>query len=1040
MIKHICALFVALNLISFSDATTKYVKCLDPYELYQTCGPTCDPNCEIQIVRPAIKPCVAGCFCKPGYVRHNKKCILPANCPKCNGTNEVYKLCSCDATCTKPNITSSSPCSEGCFCKPGYVRFNGNCILVSRCPPQCTTNEVLNVCPAQCSFADDCRSLFNPVAIACLPLIPPPPCIPRCECKPGYVLLNGTCVPVDQCCSNPITEQIANCSTSFDINCQGAKVYHNCTNFKCICRSGYVRSSTGNCILQSTCPPTCAANEVLNMCPAQCSVEVDCQSLLNPVTVACSPVIPPPPCNPRCECKAGYVLLNGTCVPEDQCCSNPVTEHVVSCSEPCDENCLGVVPSSCNCVNFRCACRSGYVRNAAGVCIIRSSCPPICSANEVLNMCPGQCSVEDDCQSLLNPVTVACSPVIPPPPCNPRCECIAGYVLLNGTCVPEDQCCSNPVTEHVVSCSEPCDENCLGVVPSSCNCVNFRCACRSGYVRNAAGVCIIRSSCPPICSANEVLNMCPDQCSVEVDCQSLLNPVTVACSPVIPPPPCNPRCECKAGYVLLNGICVPKDQCCFNPVTEHEVSCSEPCDENCLGVVPSSCVCVNFRCACRSGYVRNAAGICIIRSSCPPICSANEVLNMCPGQCSVEDDCQSLLNPVTVACSPVIPPPPCNPRCECIAGYVLSNGTCVPEDQCCSNPVTEHVVSCSEPCDENCLGVVPSSCNCVNFRCACRSGYVRNAAGVCIIRSSCPPICSANEVLNMCPGQCSVEDDCQSLLNPVTVACSPVIPPPPCNPRCECIAGYVLLNGTCVPEDQCCSNPVTEHVVSCSEPCDENCLGVVPSSCNCVNFRCACRSGYVRNAAGVCIIRSSCPPICSANEVLNMCPAQCSVEDDCQSLLNPVTVACSPLIPPPPCNPRCECIAGYVLLNGTCVPEDQCCSNPVTEHIVNCSAPSDETCQNLTQTNFNCTTFKCACKNGYVRNSAGICIIRSNCPVICSNPNEVYMSCGTCDRTCDIPNKVCNLPCQEKCFCKPGYLRNMAGTCVLPSRCPTYGN
>ncbi|KAH0948343.1 hypothetical protein HN011_009229 [Eciton burchellii] len=51
--------------------------------------------------------------------------------------------------------------------------------------------------------------------------------------------------------------------------------------------------------------------------------------------------------------------------------------------------------------------------------------------------------------------------------------------------------------------------------------------------------------------------------------------------------------------------------------------------------------------------------------------------------------------------------------------------------------------------------------------------------------------------------------------------------------------------------------------------------------------------------------------------------------------------------------------------------------------------------------------------------------------------NQEWKSCGTaCPPTCSNPNpQICTLQCVIGCQCKNGYLLNPSGHCVLPSEC-----
>ncbi|CAO1414017.1 unnamed protein product [Diamesa tonsa] len=124
-------------------------------ELYMQCGPRCYQTCAFQprngggrrtrAVCEGNISCQPGCFCKSGYVRFNGMCIQTADCPTrpCSLSNEEYKTCgtpctlSCDNFKLADEIELNCPniCVKGCFCKSGYVRgIAGLCVLPTTCP------------------------------------------------------------------------------------------------------------------------------------------------------------------------------------------------------------------------------------------------------------------------------------------------------------------------------------------------------------------------------------------------------------------------------------------------------------------------------------------------------------------------------------------------------------------------------------------------------------------------------------------------------------------------------------------------------------------------------------------------------------------------------------------------------------------------------------------------------------------------------------------------------------------------------------------
>ncbi|XP_063931122.1 chymotrypsin inhibitor-like [Zophobas morio] len=61
-------------------------------------------------------------------------------------------------------------------------------------------------------------------------------------------------------------------------------------------------------------------------------------------------------------------------------------------------------------------------------------------------------------------------------------------------------------------------------------------------------------------------------------------------------------------------------------------------------------------------------------------------------------------------------------------------------------------------------------------------------------------------------------------------------------------------------------------------------------------------------------------------------------------------------------------------------------------------------------------------------------------PTECQGANEIYNSCGSpCVATCGNRQFAnCVAECEAGCFCKDGYLRNDNGICVLPKDCYSY--
>ncbi|XP_037041481.1 zonadhesin-like isoform X4 [Bradysia coprophila] len=363
----------------------------------------------------------------------------------------------------------------------------------------------------------------------------------------------------------------------------------------------------------------------------------------------------------------------------------------------------------------------------------------------------------------------------------------------------------------------------------------------------------------------------------------------------------------------------------------------------------------------------------------------------------------------------------------------------------------EEYTTCGTACPLTCdnYNNPPTFCTkqCI-IGCVCKPGYVRNKSGNCVLPCDCKP-----EVLR-CTKKFEVYNSCGSACPPT---CDNYKNPPACTkqcvPGCYCQEGYVrndagncVLPCDCEPEVPRCTKKF-EVFNPCGSACPLTCDNYKhPPVCTrqCVP-ECYCKEGYVRNDAGNCVLPCDCEPEvprCTKKfEVFNPCGSACPLT--CDNYKNPPVCTKK-------CVPGCYCKEGYVrndagncVLPCDCEPEVPRCTKKF-EVFNPCGSACPLTCDNYK--NPPVCTKKCVpgcyCKEGYVRNGAGNCVLSCDCePEVprCTKKFEVFNPCGSaCPLTCDNYKNppVCTRQCVPGCYCQEGYVRNNAGNCVRPCDCP----
>nr|WIM01334.1 zonadhesin-like protein 1A [Limnephilus flavicornis] len=928
-----------------------------------------------------VPGCYPGCICNEGFLRDpSGNCIPKENCA-C-GEYEVYSDSGkwiCENSCAQPKKSTfcKAAAYPGCGCREGYLRVKeGVCVLPEDCDNGCEgdPNAYFDKCGDPCPVTCNNMAKGGLTCESCL-------LGGGCKCKKGFVKdIHGKCIkPCD--CPKCGDNEVFACGSACDTTCATlgdvCPIINIKCNDKCYCVDGYARDKNNKCVPIKQCPPkfTCPKTQVYNACPASCPVQGGCGTYL--LGIVSDPVCIPSDtrvCKPKCECKTGLLLKSEKeCVKPEQCCQDPNAE-VVSCPNPCPGGtCESPKFADCKapCRIRGCQCKSGYVKDAEGKCIKLSNCPNTkCPANEVYNACPGYCTFDMDCPTLLLGLIRDCAAPPEDFPCSPRCECKEGFVRIGSDCVLPDKCCEDPNSE-VVSCPNPCPGGTCDqpeFTPCRVACREKGCQCKKGFVKDSNGKCITLDKCPPKCNANEVWKECGTKC-----------PPTCANKTPFCTKDCATGCFCVDGYIRQNGKCIPIDDC--PKCGANEVfACGSACDSTCA-TLGDICPIINKKCTdkcyCVEGYARDKNNVCIPIKQCPPKCGANEVF-ACGSACDTTCATLGQICPIVNI--------KCNDMCYCIDGYARdNNNVCIPVKQCppkCPNPNQQYYTGCM-PCVGSCSNKNPICSHLCRPGCACNPGYLKKSDSddTCILESECPAkSCPGpNEEYTEC-GTC--EKTCEN--KDLSLACIAV-----CQVGCFCKAGYVRNNGICSLPEECPPKCTKANQVykSCGTRCPPTCDNRFPICTKECFPGCACKDGYILNN-GNCILVANCPKTpppkkCDLNEEYVACPPACPAEPSCTSLLAFGQPECSS-VTGPKCNPACRCKAGYVRdSKKKCVLPGKCCTDCNSELVDNpnccpggtCASPKFIPCKRA------CPSKGCQCKKGFLKknDTDQTCVAVSEC-------------------------------------------------------------
>ncbi|CAH0407675.1 unnamed protein product [Chilo suppressalis] len=380
--------------------------------------------------------------------------------------------------------------------------------------------------------------------------------------------------------------------------------------------------------------------------------------------------------------------------------------------------------------------------------------------------------------------------------------------------------------------------------------------------------------------------------------------------------------------------------------------------------------------------------------SCKKNCPEGEEYSDCPQAICGPITCDETGFPKTICGDKAI----CEPGCLCKDGKLRNkDGECVSPDQCPSCGGDKNaMLGCGTNCKKKCSDLVNPNrvcgIGCQLNGCNCKNGfYYDSNLKKCVKPEECTSTCPKGEVYSACPA---------AICGPLTCA----------------EAGYPKKS---------CGN---------SSPCSSN-------------ASCICQDSYLRNSTGKCIPSNQCPS-CGGDE--NAIPSnRGNCGRTCADVGKNVTACPEVYI-----INGCECKPNYYYDTKIkkCVTAEKCIpSCPAGEEYLDCPEASCKplTCDEVGYPKSNCGNSslhsckpRCVCKYGNVKNKAGKCVSRKECPS-CGGDINAEPGCATnCGKKCSdvvIPKLMCPKICfNNGCDCKKGYYYNgVSKKCVKAEDCPS---
>ena len=948
----------------------------------------CHPSAECHNVHGSYR-----CVCPQGTAGDplGNGCQTPHQCEQNSDCPDSLACIThnCSDPCSFVHCGPNALCSvvehaTSCQCQAGYIGdssgcFKVECLADNDCSDDKYCNRDINKCSSPCNLLN--CGYGNCVAVNHAGV---------CKCHQGFVLVDNTCIDVDECLTHPCH------STALCENTEGS--------FTCTCPHGLIGDAfktgckqPGDCFTDTDCPSSasCIDNTCRSPCDvATCGLNAECHARNHIAQCRCPGQSTG---DPKVHCVKFECNYHNECASSDAC-----FDH--KCVDPCS------VPNVCG-QGADCS-----PLNHSAVC----TCQPGGTGDPNLGCTPVQyCKTDAQC-----PTGSACNGGICTSLCTGIRDCIGDQLCINGLCrptcrtnstCPEYQYCQNNVCVQELRCTndEDCDhdEKCISNSIGQAECRKAcdlilcgrnaecraarhaaSCFCQNGFFGDANDD---KMGCQPVeCETNE-------ECSEEKICD--VHKCRIAClanNPCGGNAICSTKshvqvCTCQPGYTgepksiqgcrlidyCANSPCAPgaicensrgsyKCQCQPGTVGDaYNSGCAQPVE--CLGDddCPASARCVDIN------GVPKCADVCS-RIRCGPNadCMADNHAATC--RCRIEyegdpDDLRIGCRPQPIACVSSAACPintycyeaVCRPSCQ-------SDEECNLSDVCLSG-------QCLDPCKIRAACGINADCQVTDHikRCSCPPGFTGNSEIECV---RLPVSCSGSDDCNpgntcrdnVCLPVCAVDNECAFNEKCVHGNCLLT-----CRLDNDCFLGHICLNNMCTygcrADEDCNAN---EACLSnkCLNPCDATPCGP-NAKCTVSNQRatCSCPSGFMPSPSprvaclrspgpacqanrecspGTACINGICSPVCSSNanclsnercDSSGMCKSLCRRDEDCRS-----GEICEALVCLAGCRADIECPDELACINNQCV--DACvlpgacganakCS--VTNHHKQCVCP-----------------------------------------------------------------------------------------------------